>query len=819
VILLAALATPTFAAQVYWQQPESLGAGQRGALDLVFEDTQPTGPVALPAVDGLRVLGAPAQTSNLSIVNGRRSASLTLSFPVRADQTGALHIPAFDVETSDGVLPVAALEVEIDRAALRDADGALSAVDDAVTARLTPSNMTPYAGEVVDLELTVALTGNRRGQVTGTPSWDAAPLNAEPWSDGHAVSAANGGAVRFHTRALAPQAGRLQIAPADQEVQIETGNRRNPLDGFDPFGSMRRFGGGSLIDQFFGGAAMTDVTARSNAVQIDVQPLPEPAPAGFSGAVGQFTLESHLTPERPTTGEPVTWTLTLAGTGNWPSGVALPARAVPTDLRTLQPKQHSSFAGGRFSGEMSEDLVIVPNQPGELALAPVRFTFFNPDSGRYESVEAQPPVLHVTGAPLPAPAQPAQAGAPAAEPVAAAAPALREALPGTGSGLAPMPWAALRWWLIAPLALAVGLRLARVAWQTWHAHPRRLARRTARAMRTAVIAARDAAGTEARLAALLDWQQAAARVLHIDRAAPTADQLRAIDDPRWAEAWAGSELALFARAHALPHGWCELALALCAPPRAARTPSQARPRLIEAATAALCILALTTPLRAESPDQTRETLRAQVAAEPLDWVARYNLGRAEAAAGDGGRALAQTVSALALAPRQDAVRANAVQLAADLPDAELGPLFDHHLTALAAPATWQMLLIAGVVLAAAGIAAGRWPMLLAATAGGALLASVAGVALHQYGACADPRVALVAEGGALRALPTDALAADQAPPLAVGSVVVAERAFLGWTQVRHADGAVGWVRSHHLVPLYETIDTAPPPASAGEGAA
>ncbi|MFN8641047.1 MAG: hypothetical protein U0802_05070 [Candidatus Binatia bacterium] len=36
VVLL--LAGPARAAQVYWDAPESLGAGQTGALDLVFED-------------------------------------------------------------------------------------------------------------------------------------------------------------------------------------------------------------------------------------------------------------------------------------------------------------------------------------------------------------------------------------------------------------------------------------------------------------------------------------------------------------------------------------------------------------------------------------------------------------------------------------------------------------------------------------------------------------------------------------------------------------------------------------------------------------
>ena len=163
-------------------------------------------------------------------------------------------MPAFDVETSDGAQHVAALDVEVGRATVRDTSGAERAVEDAVQARLTPSTMTPYAGEVVDLDLRITLNGNHSGQVVGTPSWESGTLTAEPWSDGQAVRTGGGNAVRFHTRAVAPQAGRLEVAPADQEVQLETGRGRDPLAGFDPFGAMRRMGGSRLFDSFFGGA-------------------------------------------------------------------------------------------------------------------------------------------------------------------------------------------------------------------------------------------------------------------------------------------------------------------------------------------------------------------------------------------------------------------------------------------------------------------------------------------------------------------------------------------------------------------------------------
>ena len=63
--------------------------------------------------------------------------------------------------------------------------------------------------------------------------------------------------MRFHTRAVAPQAGRIEIAPVEQEVEVEVGRERvDPFADFDDaFGSLRRFGGADLFDSFFSRAA------------------------------------------------------------------------------------------------------------------------------------------------------------------------------------------------------------------------------------------------------------------------------------------------------------------------------------------------------------------------------------------------------------------------------------------------------------------------------------------------------------------------------------------------------------------------------------
>jgi hypothetical protein len=288
--------------------------------------------------------------------------------------------------------------------------------------------------------------------------------------------------------------------------------------------------------------------------------------------------------------------------------------------------------------------------------------------------------------------------------------------------------------------------------------------------------------------------------------------------------WADSERALYGRDHALPIGWCDGALTLCAAPPAA-APAPRKPglrRLVVRTASAALLLALallwlagaaradTSPPAAASVAETsRADALARAGARPLDWMARYNLGLAEAASQRPGYAFAETVAAFAQAPRQPVVRAALNDLAAALPTADAGVV---SLAQGQAPAAWlavwqwQLALLAGALLMAAALGLAMLPAAprAAVVAGGCgvLLAASAGLALWQYGSFGDPRAALVARDTVLRGLPTDAQPADGVPPLAAGSVVRVEKDFLGWTSIRRAGGAGGWVRSGELVPVY-----------------
>lgn len=135
---------------------------------------------------------------------------------------------------------------------------------------------------------------------------------------------------------------------------------------------------------------------ESNAVTVQAQPLPDGAPSGFNGAVGQFELAATLDRQSVRLGEPVTLRLTVRGTGNVeqlpPPDVPLPegwqAFANPSTYTALQDS-------GRIVGEKVFEWVLVPGQPGTHTLPVISLAYFDPAALAYRSLDTAPTVIEV----------------------------------------------------------------------------------------------------------------------------------------------------------------------------------------------------------------------------------------------------------------------------------------------------------------------------------------------------------------------------------------------------------------------------------------
>lgn len=131
------------------------------------------------------------------------------------------------------------------------------------------------------------------------------------------------------------------------------------------------------------------MNTATNTVTLNVKPLPEPRPAGFSGAVGHFSVTAAVEPEIVRTNESATYTLTVKGSGNI-KYLKAPELTFPSTFETYTAKTdiNARFDGSNYSGTFRADYPFVPAEVGKFDIAPYQFIYFNPTSGKYETATA-----------------------------------------------------------------------------------------------------------------------------------------------------------------------------------------------------------------------------------------------------------------------------------------------------------------------------------------------------------------------------------------------------------------------------------------------
>ncbi len=132
----------------------------------------------------------------------------------------------------------------------------------------------------------------------------------------------------------------------------------------------------------------TKIKVSSNTGSIDIMPLPQPAPDGFSGAVGEFTVDSRLVGNSFRTNDPATLIYTVKGTGNI-KYIKEPVIDFPSEFEQYTPKSDidATVNGNDVSGTMTVEYTFVPQSVGEFSIGSDRFVYFNPRTRNYVTLK------------------------------------------------------------------------------------------------------------------------------------------------------------------------------------------------------------------------------------------------------------------------------------------------------------------------------------------------------------------------------------------------------------------------------------------------
>ncbi|MGD0581635.1 MAG: BatD family protein [Bacteroidales bacterium] len=339
-----------------------------------------------------RIMGPQTSySSNTQIINGRISqqTSYTYSYYLQADKKGKYVIGPASVRIKNKEYYSDSIRIEV----VGEANtGNVSRPNEQVTKgntgqqpsgsdlfiQLLPSRSEVYQGEYVVATLKlysrVDLSGLNEIKFPDFNGFLRENLETPPLTS---LQRENLNGVMYGTGViqqflLFPQVpGNLTIGPVEISalIQQKVGNS-------DPF-----FG------DFFSSFQNVPRAIVSKPVKITVKPLPANKPDDFSGIVGKIDLIASLSRDTANVNDALNFKITINGTGNLRLA-GKPSFKLSPDVEVYEPKITDNIrnASNGTSGQKTFEYVLIPRHYGNFTIPPITYTYFNPESGKYEAV-------------------------------------------------------------------------------------------------------------------------------------------------------------------------------------------------------------------------------------------------------------------------------------------------------------------------------------------------------------------------------------------------------------------------------------------------
>ena len=380
--------------------PEAVVEGEQFRLSFKV-NTQDVSDFKAPVFNGFDVLMGPSRSveSSFSMVNGKttQSSSITFTYILSATKPGTYTIPGASIRSDGQVYKSNSVRLRVLKA---DASTAQSSQSGGATRMHTQQSGSQITGK----DLFITVTANKKRvfeqeailltykvyslvnltQLAGNmPDLDGfhtqeIPLPQQKSMTMEHFNGRNYGTVVWRQYLLFPQrSGKLQVPAVEFEGLVVQQNTA-----IDP------------IDAFFNGADLTTEVKKkivAPSMEIQVDPLPD-RPANFSGAVGQFTIESALIPEQALkSNDALTLKLTVSGTGNMKLLTA-PKVNFPKDFEAYDPKvtDNTTLERNGVTGNKVFEYIAVPRYKGDYEIPAVEFCYFDPQSKSYKTIKTQP---------------------------------------------------------------------------------------------------------------------------------------------------------------------------------------------------------------------------------------------------------------------------------------------------------------------------------------------------------------------------------------------------------------------------------------------
>lgn len=367
----------------------SLGQGLQ--LNLTFHGSQ-----SVPAPDLGDIKGFQSQytgpSTRVSFVNGKISSSVTHTYTLVPEKTGTFKIGPLSVKykgksyTSNPVSVEVLPRSQTQRGSPQRESITSEDLGDRVFLIMEPKKRSVYMNEVIPLTMKLYV-GDLSIRDIQYPKFDHEGFSVEDVDQPRQYKEMFNGkrydVIDFGTQFFAVKEGDFLLGPATLECNLIVKKQRQRRPSFGGFFD------DDIFNDFFGRYQTYPLAIKAPEISMSVLPLPkEGKPDDFKGATGDFKFHLEAGPMEVKTGDPITLKMTIEGEGNL-NTVTPPVLASDKDFKVYEPQAKQEGDKKIF------EQILIPETDKVAALPEVRFSFFNPDSERYQTITRSPLPLKV----------------------------------------------------------------------------------------------------------------------------------------------------------------------------------------------------------------------------------------------------------------------------------------------------------------------------------------------------------------------------------------------------------------------------------------
>ena len=331
------------------------------------------------------IISGPSQQTSMQWINGSVTNSKTISWTLAPKKTGKIKIPSLDVRIGVKAYKTNQIILQVVGSNKKQSNR-----DVFITSEIDKEEV--YLGEQITLtfklykKVEISVEPFEIPEFSGFWSEELYRPNQIKIDKKIDLNGVRYEVGTLYKVALFPiSGGEYVIESLTMKVQIQKKrSRRNRDPFFDPF-----------FNSFF--TETETKILRSPERKIEIKNFPDPRPSGFSGAVGNFKIETFIDRDSTMVNEAITFKVSISGTGNL-GLFTIPKFKFSDKLDQFPPKE--TFEKNNFrdalSGVMSWEYILVPRISGKISIPPIAMSYFDPSIQEWKRISSNSTTIPVS---------------------------------------------------------------------------------------------------------------------------------------------------------------------------------------------------------------------------------------------------------------------------------------------------------------------------------------------------------------------------------------------------------------------------------------